>query len=222
MRRPATGRSPPSSRRRSAAARSRPPRAIVEDARAVVSAARAADAALPRRGPQRGHPPPLRGGHERRADGRPAGGCRGHPGPGGGRGRGARVAQHPGARLARSRPWSRRPSRSATSLTAAEVASAAQRWIVNAAEADKKLADIGALERVRPQFESAASLADLKAGADLGGELERRGRQCPAGHREGRGSPATCSRSWACWARTCSRTWMPPSMRPSPATSTTP
>ena len=50
---------------------------------------------------------------------------------------------------------------------AAEVASAAQRWIVNAAEADKKLADIGALERVRPQFESAASLADLKAGADL-------------------------------------------------------
>lgn len=50
---------------------------------------------------------------------------------------------------------------------AAEVASAAQRWIVNAAEADKKLADIGALERVRPQFESAASLADLQAGADL-------------------------------------------------------
>jgi hypothetical protein len=50
---------------------------------------------------------------------------------------------------------------------AAEVASAAQRWIVNAAEADKKLADIGALERVRPQFEGAASLADLQAGADL-------------------------------------------------------
>jgi hypothetical protein len=50
---------------------------------------------------------------------------------------------------------------------AAEVASAAQRWIVNAAEADKKLADIGALQRVRSQFESAASLADLQAGADL-------------------------------------------------------
>ena len=50
---------------------------------------------------------------------------------------------------------------------ATEVASAAQRWIVNAAEADKKLADIGALQRVRSQFESAASLADLQAGADL-------------------------------------------------------
>ncbi len=50
---------------------------------------------------------------------------------------------------------------------AAEVASAAQLWIENAAEADKKLPGIDALARVKTQFESAASLADLQAGADL-------------------------------------------------------
>ena len=52
-------------------------------------------------------------------------------------------------------------------VRAAEVAAAAQRWIVNASEADAKLPEMDALGRVRLQFEAAETLDDLNAGADL-------------------------------------------------------
>ncbi len=51
--------------------------------------------------------------------------------------------------------------------TAAQVAAAAQRWVENAWQADQKLPAMDAIGRVKPLFEAAASLDDLKAGADL-------------------------------------------------------
>jgi hypothetical protein len=51
--------------------------------------------------------------------------------------------------------------------TAATVAAQARKWVENAARADEVLPQIGAIEKVRPQFEQAATLADLQAGADL-------------------------------------------------------
>ena len=51
--------------------------------------------------------------------------------------------------------------------TAAEVATAAQKWVVNAWEADQKLDRMRAIERVRPLFEGAQTLDDLTAGAEL-------------------------------------------------------
>lgn len=50
---------------------------------------------------------------------------------------------------------------------AAEVASAAERWVVNAAQAGEKLPGLDALDRVRSQYEAAETLADLQAGAEL-------------------------------------------------------
>lgn len=51
--------------------------------------------------------------------------------------------------------------------TAAQVATAAQKWVVNAAEADAKLARMQAIARVRPLFEGAETLQDLDDGAAL-------------------------------------------------------
>jgi len=51
--------------------------------------------------------------------------------------------------------------------TAALVATAAEKWVVNAWEADQKLERMQAIERVRPLFEGAQSLEDLEAGAEL-------------------------------------------------------
>ena len=75
-----------------------------------------------------------------------------------------------------------------------------------------------AIERVKPLFEGAATLADLEAGAELAESWNiaagnvRNAVDAPQ-------RPATCSASWACWARTCSRRWMPPWRRPWPAMS---
>jgi hypothetical protein len=52
-------------------------------------------------------------------------------------------------------------------VVAAEVASAAEKWVENAWQADQKLADMRAIERVKPLFEGAETLADLQAGAEL-------------------------------------------------------
>jgi hypothetical protein len=51
--------------------------------------------------------------------------------------------------------------------TAAAVATEAEKWVVNAWEADQKLDRMHAIERVRPLFEGAQTLADLEAGAEL-------------------------------------------------------
>lgn len=51
--------------------------------------------------------------------------------------------------------------------TAAKVATAAQKWVVNAAEADQKLDRMQAIVRVRPLFEGAETLQDLEDGAKL-------------------------------------------------------
>jgi len=51
--------------------------------------------------------------------------------------------------------------------TAALVATAAEKWVVNAWEADQKLERMQAIERIRPLFEGAQSLEDLEAGAEL-------------------------------------------------------
>lgn len=51
--------------------------------------------------------------------------------------------------------------------TAARVARVAEQWIVAAADADAKLPEIGALDKARPLFEGAATMADLEAGAQL-------------------------------------------------------
>ncbi len=54
--------------------------------------------------------------------------------------------------------------------TAALTASAAQRWVENAWKADRDWPEFGALDRVKPEFESAESLEALEAGADLAGK----------------------------------------------------
>lgn len=51
--------------------------------------------------------------------------------------------------------------------TAAMVATAAEKWVENAWQADQKLERMGAIVRVRPLFEEAATLQDLEAGATL-------------------------------------------------------
>jgi hypothetical protein len=51
--------------------------------------------------------------------------------------------------------------------TAAAVAEAAESWVVNAWEADQKLARMDAITRVKPLFEGAETLQDLEAGAEL-------------------------------------------------------
>lgn len=51
--------------------------------------------------------------------------------------------------------------------TAASTAAAAQRWVENAWQADQDWPDFGALDRVKADFESAQTLEQLEAGADL-------------------------------------------------------
>jgi hypothetical protein len=51
--------------------------------------------------------------------------------------------------------------------TAAQVAAAAESWVLNAWEADQKLARMDAITRVKPLFEGAETLEDLEAGAEL-------------------------------------------------------
>ena len=59
------------------------------------------------------------------------------------------------------------PIRTRDFATAALVASAAQRWIDNAWEADQKLPDIGAIEKTRARFEAATTLGELEEGGAL-------------------------------------------------------
>jgi hypothetical protein len=140
--------------------------AVVEDARAVVSAARAADAALPDAGLSADIRPrfeAISSADEMatlRADAEVIAGQ-------------ANVVGDALSSLSTIVPEWQVPAVVTTPIeerdfaTAAAVASAAQRWVVNAAEADQKLPAMNALTQVRPRFESAASLADLQAGAEL-------------------------------------------------------
>jgi hypothetical protein len=139
--------------------------AVVEDARAVVTAARAADAALPDAGLSEDIRPrfeaitsaaeltALRKDAERiQAEAETVGGAL--------------------ASLQQIVPDWKWPALITTPIEqrdfgrAAEVAAAAQRWIVNASEADAKLPDLKALERTHADFEAAATLDDLNKGAD--------------------------------------------------------
>jgi hypothetical protein len=139
--------------------------AVVEDARAVVTAARAADAALPDAGLSEDIRPlfeaitsaedlkSLRKDAERiQAQAETVGGAL--------------------ASLQQIVPTWELPALITTPIEqrdfarAAVVAAAAQRWIVNASEADAKLSELKALERTHADFEAAATLDDLNAGAD--------------------------------------------------------
>jgi hypothetical protein len=140
--------------------------AILEDARAVVSAARAADIALPEAELSSETRPlfeavtsgagmaALRTQAEERRD----------------------QAESIGGALdsldRRVPDWEipdliQEPIRARDFVTAAAVASAAQRWIDNAWEADQKLPDIDAIGKTRANFEAATELADLEAGGNL-------------------------------------------------------